>query len=149
MKRGLTVLAGFVVCMAVTAGAAAQGQSNKPQGKTTAPAGDKVSAALPPSEPVFTMKEVTTITTWFRENHGKLPPGLAKRETLPPGLEQQLQKKGKLPPGLAKKIQPMPVVLEKQLIVLPTGYRRVVIGGNVIIMNSVTGMVYDIVRGVL
>src|SRR5919107_2406176 len=32
-----------------------------------------------------------------------LPPGLAKRESLPPGLQKQLQKNGKLPPGMQKK----------------------------------------------
>ena len=35
-----------------------------------------------------------------------LPPGLAKRDTLPPGLERQLQRNGKLPPGLEKRALP-------------------------------------------
>ncbi len=30
-----------------------------------------------------------------------LPPGLAKRDELPPGLEKQLEKNGTLPPGLS------------------------------------------------
>jgi hypothetical protein len=33
-----------------------------------------------------------------------LPPGLAKREELPPGLEMQVEKNGSLPPGLAKRL---------------------------------------------
>jgi hypothetical protein len=156
MRRAITVLTIGVTCLSLTP-AVVSGQAH-PQQKTaakpaptatTATTASKVSAALPPSEPLFTTREVTVITTWFRDNRGHLPPGLAKRETLPPGLEKQLQRKGKLPPGLEKKIQPMPPALEKQLVVLPTGYRRVVIGDNVIVMNSTTSIVYDIVRSVV
>src|SRR5579863_7473704 len=37
---------------------------------------------------------------WYREHHDHLPPGLAKRDRLPPGLERQLIVRGTLPPGL-------------------------------------------------
>jgi len=112
-------------------------------------AGDKVREVLPASEPVFTTAERTVITRWFSTNRSNLPPGLAKRETLPPGLEKQLREKGTLPPGLRDKIQPLPVALERELSAIPTGYRRVVIAGNVIVMNPVTGLIYDIVRNVI
>lgn len=112
-------------------------------------AGDKVREVLPASEPVFTTAERTVITRWFTTNQSNLPPGLAKRETLPPGLERQLRERGTLPPGLRDKIQPLPVELEKELVQLPTGYRRVVIAGNVIVMNPTTGLIYDIVRNVI
>ncbi len=32
---------------------------------------------------------------------------------------------------------------------LPTGYRRVVIAGNVILMNETTGLIYEIIRNVI
>ena len=118
----------------------------EPQQKS---AGEKVREVLPPAEPVFTTQERTVITNWFVNNRSGLPPGLAKRETLPPGLEKQLRERGTLPPGLQKKIQPLPVALERQLTVLPTGYRRVVIAGNVIVMNPTTGLIYDIVRNAI
>lgn len=113
------------------------------------PAGKKGGEILPASSPVFSTREVTIITDWFRVHRSSLPPGLAKRETLPPGLEKQLQKNGKLPPGLEKKVVGLPLELERQLSPIPTGYRRVVIGGNVITMEPVTGMIYDIIRGVV
>ena len=112
-------------------------------------AGDKVRDVLPASEPVFTTQERTVITRWFTTNRSNLPPGLAKRETLPPGLERQLRQRGTLPPGLQSKIQPLPVELERQLSPIPTGYRRVVIAGNVIVMNPTTGLIYDIIRNVI
>jgi hypothetical protein len=135
----LTLFTASVLAWTGLAGA----QNNK---KTT---GDKVREALPPSERIFTTQEITIIKTWFRDNRSGLPPGLAKKEKLPPGLEKQLQKNGQLPPGLQKKIQPLPVSLERRLRVLPTGYRRVVIAGNVILMNEKTAVIYDIIRGVI
>jgi hypothetical protein len=89
------------------------------------------------------------VTNWFRDNRSGLPPGLAKRDRLPPGLEKQLRERGTLPPGLQKKIQPLPVALERQLRPLPTGWRRVVIAGNVILMNERTATVYDIIRNAI
>ena len=44
----------------------------------------------------------------YGERYG-LPPGLAKRGQLPPGLQKHLWKHGSLPPGLQKKIGPRPV----------------------------------------
>src|SRR5438094_10337706 len=40
---------------------------------------------------------------WYRSHYNSLPPGLAKRDRLPPGLERQLVVRGTLPPGLQKK----------------------------------------------
>lgn len=127
----------------------AAAQSKKPATKTTA--GDKVREVLPEAEQVFTKEERTLIKNWFADGNNLkgLPPGLAKRDKLPPGLERQLKERGKLPPGLQKKIQPLPLTLEKQMRLLPTGWRRVVIAGNVLMMNEKTAMVYDIVRNVI
>jgi hypothetical protein len=68
---------------------------------------------------------------------------------LPPGLEKQLRERGKLPTGLEKKLQPLPPELERQLRVLPTGYRRVAIGGHVILMNEKTAVIYDMIRNAI
>ena len=98
------------------------------------------------SQIVFTERDRILITDWFRANGSGLPPGLAKRDRLPPGLEKQLRERGKLPPGLQKRVQPLPFELERQLHRLPTGYRRVAIGGNVILVNEETSVIYDIIR---
>jgi len=140
----------FAALVMVSGLAWAQGQGRGRGGQQQEQsAGDKVREVLPASEPVFTTQERTVITRWFTTNRSNLPPGLAKRETLPPGLERQLQQRGTLPPGLQSKIQPIPIALERQLSVLPTGYRRVIIGGNMIVMNPTTGLIYDIVRNVI
>ncbi len=112
-------------------------------------AGEKIRDVLPEAQRVFSKEEITVVRNYFRENRSGLPPGLAKREKLPPGLERQLRQRGKLPPGLQKKLQPMPPELEKRMRVLPTGYRRVVIAGNVIMMNEKTAVIYDVIRNVI
>ncbi len=38
-----------------------------------------------------------------------LPPGLAKKDHLPPGLQKHLWKRGSLPPGLQKRLGPGPM----------------------------------------
>ncbi len=98
------------------------------------------------SQIIFTERDHGLIIDWFRRDPSGLPPGLAKRDRLPPGLEKQLRERGTLPPGLQKRVQPLPFELERQLHRLPTGYRRVVIGGNVILMNEETSVIYDIIR---
>lgn len=152
MTIRFSVIGVWLVATALLPGmVAAQGnsQGKGQRGADNQTVGDKVRAALPASEPVFAAHEITLIQDYFRTHRGSLPPGLAKRETLPPGLQKQLVQKGTLPPGLQKKIQPLPVELERQLVLLPTGYRRVVVAGNVILMNPTTGLIYDIIRDVI
>jgi len=65
-----------------------------------------------------------------------LPPGLAKRDHLPPGLEQQLRRNGTLPPGLQKRVQPLPGSCAARLPRLPRDWARVVLGGRIIMLDS-------------
>ena len=152
MRSGLLQSMTLAIAIASVTGTVwAQGKGNdKGQApQNDASVGDKVRAVLPASQPVFTTSEITIIQGYFRTNLSNLPPGLAKRETLPPGLQKHLERNGTLPPGLQKKIQPLPIDLERRLTAVPTGYRRVVIAGNVILMNPITGLIYDIIRNVI
>lgn len=98
---------------------------------------------------IFSPRQRTIITEYFRNSRGNLPPGLAKRDRLPPGLEKQLRERGTLPPGLQKRFQPLPDELERQLPRLPAGYRRGVVAGNVILMQEATSVIVDIIRNVM
>jgi hypothetical protein len=64
--------------------------------------------------------------------------------TLPPGLQKKLYRTGRLPPGWQKKLQPFPVAIERQLVVLPGGYRRGVIDAAAIVYDPVAGVIIDI-----
>ncbi len=81
---------------------------------------------------------------WYRAHSNNLPPGLAKRDRLPPGLERQLVVRGTLPPGLQKKMQPCPVEVESYLPPPPVGYIHTVIGGNIVLVNRRTFLVLDV-----
>jgi hypothetical protein len=81
---------------------------------------------------------------WYSENERHLPPGLAKKDQLPPGLEKQLVRRGSLPPGLQKRVQPCPVELERRLPPPPPDCVNVVIGGHVVLLNHRTNVVVDI-----
>ena len=84
------------------------------------------------------------IHDWYRAHYEHLPPGLAKRDRLPPGLERQLIVNGTLPPGLQKKMQPCPRELEVMLPPPPPNYVHVVIGGNLVMYNRATLQIGDV-----
>jgi len=142
MKTSVSMFAGLLIAVAMVPGTTwAQGKGNAkaPVKQDDQSVGDKVREVMPASQPVFATREITLIQSYFRTN----------LSSLPPGLQKQLERNGTLPPGLQKKIQPLPLDLERQLSVIPTGYRRVVVAGNVILMNPTTGLIYDIVRNVI
>lgn len=79
----------------------------------------------------------------YDEGRG-LPPGLAKKGQLPPGLAKQLRRNGRLPPGLEKKLVAFPVEVERYLPACPAGHRRGLIEGQAVIYNERTGIILDI-----
>jgi len=100
---------------------------------------------------VFGEGQEATIRAWFsnKQNLEGLPPGMAKRERLPAGLERQLYKNGSLPPGLEKRVHPFPRELGKLLPELPKGIIRVVIGVDILLLDETSNTILEIVREVL
>jgi len=76
-----------------------------------------------------------------------LPPGLAKKDALPPGLQRQLERNGRLPPGLEKRA--LPDSLDRRLPRPPQGHERVIVDRDVVLVETATGIIRDIVRDVL
>jgi hypothetical protein len=95
---------------------------------------------------VFGSGELRLIRSWFGDSHNLqgLPPGLAKRETLPPGLKRQLQKNGTLPPGLEQYTYNVPTDLNRRLPTVIDGISRVIIGGHIALINDSTSVILDI-----
>lgn len=83
---------------------------------------------------------------WYHDHDrdDRLPPGLAKREQLPPGLERQLRVRGTLPPGLRKHMVPCPEEMERHLPPPPPGCAHVLLGGHVVLVNRSSYVVLDI-----
>lgn len=79
---------------------------------------------------------------------GSLPPGLAKRESLPPGLRQQLRERGTLPPGLRRHLIPVEGQFVTRLPRLPTHYTRYFVGDDLIVVDTRSNLVVTIIRDV-
>lgn len=77
----------------------------------------------------------------------KIPPGLAKKDQLPPGLARQVVKNGTLPPGLQSRA--VPSDLETKLSRLPDGYKRVIIGAHIAILNTTKQVIADLITDVV
>lgn len=83
----------------------------------------------------FSERDRQTIRDCFVDNRSGLPPGLAKRDRLPPGLERHLERNGTLPPGLQKRVQPLPSSCDARLPRLPRDWSRVVLSGRIILLG--------------
>jgi Ni/Co efflux regulator RcnB len=81
---------------------------------------------------------------WYEGHRRNLPPGLAKKDRLPPGLERQLELRGTLPLGLRTRIYAVPVDLERELPPPPPNCEHVFIGGHVVLLNRRTFVVVDV-----
>jgi len=87
---------------------------------------------------------------WKENGKGRgkgLPPGLAKRDRLPPGLQKQLERKGTLPPGL--RASPLPYEAVVNLPPSASGTERVIVGSDVVLVEKGTQVVLDILKDVL
>lgn len=73
-----------------------------------------------------------------------LPPGLAKRDQLPPGLAKR---GNRLPPGLMK--SDLPPELEKGLPKLPKDVERVIVDDDVLLIQRGTDLILDVLEGVI
>lgn len=80
---------------------------------------------------------------------GTLPPGLAKRRSLPPGLRRQLVERGTLPPGLRGYLVDVPGPWEARLPNIPPYYHRYFAGDDLVVVDTRTNRIVAIVRDVL
>jgi hypothetical protein len=91
----------------------------------------------------FSRRERRMIRECMTDDRSGLPPGLARRDHLPPGLERHLQRNGTLPPGLQRRVRLLPDVCEERLPRLPRDWSRVVLSGRIILLDP-TQRVVDI-----
>ena len=78
-----------------------------------------------------------------------LPPGLAKRQSLPPGLQKQLRERGTLPPGLQQQLTPVPPALGSRLPRVPAYYTRYFAGRDLLVVDTRTSRIVSIIPDVI
>ncbi len=74
-----------------------------------------------------------------------LPPGLANRP-LPPGLQKHIDRTGRLPPGLEKRRLPGGL---RGLLPRRTGQDFRVVGNDIVLIETATSLILDVIQGVL
>ncbi len=78
--------------------------------------------------------------------HKGLPPGLAKRQYLPPGLQRHIERTGRLPPGLEKRRLPGDL---RALLPIRSGQDFRVVGNDIVLIETATEVILDVMQGVL
>ncbi|MEQ8355295.1 MAG: anti-virulence regulator CigR family protein [Kiloniellaceae bacterium] len=82
----------------------------------------------------------------IRDYFGKNPDAVGKVKPLPPGIRKKLARGGAMPPGIAK--QALPDGLHRQL---PPrdGYNYKVVGTDVVLIETATEVIVDVLKDVL
>lgn len=133
-------------------------QSNKANGKADKAKGNKAQSGDKAAEKtsqqivdtLISATERAIIGDYIRDARTSgqgLPPGLAKREQLPPGLQKHIERDGTLPPGLAKR--GLPNDLLSRLPRRPAGQDYRVVGDDVVLIDTATRVILDVMKGVL
>ena len=86
------------------------------------------------------------VRDYYRNN--ALPPGLAKRQSLPPGLEKQLRERGELPPGLQKRLTAVPSPLAARLPGLPPYYSRYFAGSDLLVVDTRSNRIVSVIPNI-
>lgn len=77
-----------------------------------------------------------------KKKHKALPPGIAKKGTLPPGIAKQLARNGRMPPGID--YRPLPHDLVVQLPPLQPAYRYVIADDRVMLIQAASNLILDV-----
>jgi len=151
----LVLIAGLAIGLSSSYADEAQGKSGKdhpqkhePQ-KGTADKKAKPVVVNPPGKGAVVIDRDGHVRLIREYGHaGSLPPGLAKRQALPPGLREQLRENGALPPGLQKYWVPVPAPLLGRLPAVPPDHQRYFVGDDLIVVNTRTNQVIAVIRNV-
>ena len=96
---------------------------------------------------VFTDGEASIIRAYYNDQ-GAPKKGKGKdSKGLPPGIAKNLQRGKPLPPGIAK--QALPTGLVGLLPPAPKGYERVVLSGKILLVETATQIIQDVLEDVI
>ncbi len=130
-RRGMTVCGAIVALYAFTPALAESAPAHGARSHHQSRADGRAHREAPIG---FSTRDAYAIQRYYAPRYRRLPPGLQKK----------LRRTGRLPPGWQKRFEPFPLVLERQLVVLPSGYRRGVIDGHAVIVNPRTRVIIDL-----
>ena len=109
--------------------------------------GTGVTASSEITDTVFGAIEKKIIKDFFGGGEKKAKKNRGKSGEMPPGLARHIERYGTLPPGLAKK--PLPPGLAGRLPATTAGRKRVIVGNDVVLVQTATGVILDIIKDVV
>lgn len=103
--------------------------------------------AQPRAAVTFSAPEIDIITRYYHSLDGADAPRGRGANRLPRGIAKNLARGKPLPPGIAKR--GLPPTLVAQLPPSPPGYERLVVAGKVLLIETATQIVHDVLSDVL
>jgi hypothetical protein len=79
-----------------------------------------------------------------KHKHKDMPPGIAKKDSLPPGIYKQLVRNGQIPPDVV--YHPLPPDLIVQLPPLAPAYQYVIVDDRVLLIQAATRAILDVLQ---
>jgi hypothetical protein len=79
-----------------------------------------------------------------KNKHKDLPPGIAKKGSLPPGIYKQLVRNGQIPPDVHYHALPPDLIV--QLPPLAPDYRYVIADDRVLLIRAATNVIMDVLQ---
>jgi hypothetical protein len=141
--------AGAMTAQAATASGGAQGNKQGAKAKKDKDKQDKKGNGGDTTTIVVVDRDGHSRVVREYVTHGNLPPGLAKRRALPPGLRQQLVERGTLPPGLRDYYTPVPADWNPRFPAIPVYYSRYFVGRDLIIIDTRNDTLVSLIRDLL
>jgi hypothetical protein len=93
----------------------------------------------------FTTDEITIITRYYESAQDR--PQSRREGRLPRGIAKNLSRGKPLPPGIAKRA--LPADLTARLPAAPAGFERIVVAGKILLIETATQVVHDILTDAL
>ena len=120
----------------------------------TAFIGSTVGAAEIGAEVVFSDGEIAAIRAYYDNagsstgSAGGMGMGMSGGlSALPPGIAKNLGRGKPLSPGIAKQV--LPIALVNTLPPVPEGYERIIVAGKILLVESATQVITDVITDVL
>ena len=95
----------------------------------------------------FSSNEKSVIYDYFNDSHVDKKGGKKGSKPLPPGIAKNLARGKPLPPGIAKRALPNNLVV--QMPPVADGYERVIVAGQILLVEIATQVVHDILVDVI
>ena len=125
-----------VALLAVSSGVAvAQGRGNEPNRGQTKKA-ERAAQAQRRAEARFNDRDRQVAHDWYNRHQRNPPRGFRDRDRLPPEYEGRIQPGYVFDPVVRQRAYPAPVELTVQFGPAPRGYRYMVIGGHIVLVDT-------------